>query len=368
MSALKINNSGERSVENLLSSLINEGLKHEVSDIHFEPGRLQGRVRYRIDGLLETFYQYPRDKIKSLVARIKLLTEMDITKHKSRQEGLMQWELKTGKIEFRVSLMPTVRGEKVVLRRLIGENKLLTLDQVGFRETNLNRVNSLIRKNQGLIFLCGPTGSGKTTTLFACLKEIENENINIVTLEDPVEIYLQKINQIQVDTKGGDTFAENLRSVLRQDPDVIMVGEIRDLETARMVVRAALTGHLVLTTIHTLDGLGVITRLREMGIPGYLISETLLGVIAQRLLRKICHECKGEGCNTCRNSGYKGRTALHETIHLDREFKKHILKGADREKLKEIALKKKTKNLYDDGMEKVEMGLTDEKEVRRVLT
>ncbi len=363
----QINKSGERTVENLLASLINEALKLEASDIHFEPGESKGRVRYRIDGLLETAHIYSQEKIASLSARLKLLTGLDITEREKIQEGLLQWPKHNRKVEFRVSLMPTIRGEKIVLRRLIGEKNLLTLDQLGFSSQNLNYLQKLIHRNQGLIFLCGPTGSGKTTTLFACLKELEDDNINIITLEDPVEIYLEKINQIQVQTDGGDNFADNLRSGLRQDPDVIMVGEIRDVETARMAVRAALTGHLVLTTIHTLDALGVILRLKEMGIPEYLIAETLLGVIAQRLLRKICLDCQGKGCLYCRESGYNGRTALQEVILVDDEFKDSIRKGGSRQELINIISQKNFKSLSDDGFDKAKRGLTNEEEVRRVL-
>lgn len=361
------NNTGERSVENLLASLINEALQQEASDIHFEPGELEGRVRFRIDGLLETVYIYSQEKISSLSARLKLLTGLDITERQKIQEGLLQWSAPKEEVEFRVSLMPTVRGEKIVLRRLVGEKNLLKLGQLGFNDENLQCLKELIYKNQGLIFLCGPTGSGKTTTTFACLKEIEDENINIITLEDPVEIYLEKINQIQVKTDAGDLFADKLRAGLRQDPDVIMVGEIRDVQTARMAVRAALTGHLVLTTIHTLDGLGAITRLKEMGIPAYLIAETLLGAIAQRLLRKTCSNCQGKGCHYCRQSGYKGRTALQEVILIDEDLKNPLLNGASRKKLLEICQEKNIKTLFDDGLEKVEKGITDEKEVRRVL-
>ncbi len=361
---------GDQAIANLLKNLVDEGIENKISDIHFEPCETTGRVRYRIDGLLETGYVYAKTKLQSLIARVKLLTGLNITETREIQEGLLRWQdRKSGHIliDFRVSVIPTVRGEKVVLRRLVGENNILPLEELGFSSMNLRSIQRLISSNQGLIFVSGPTGSGKTTTLFACLQGIMDDKLNIITLEDPVEIYLDGVNQIQVNTAAGEKFADKLRAVLRQDPDVIMVGEIRDLETAGMAVRAALTGHLVLTTIHTLDALGVIIRLREMGIPSYLIAETLLGVMAQRLIRKLCRRCQGEGCSDCRQRGYRGRTALQEIIPIDADCRQSILRESSRENLLEELQKSEFASLQEDGSEKVDKNITDMREVRRVL-
>ncbi len=359
------------SVENLLSSLIAEGLKINASDIHFEPGESSGRVRYRVDGLLETGYLYSGVKISGLIARLKLLSDLNITKSDEIQEGLLEWlpdrNSDGNRVEFRISVMPTVRGEKAVLRHMADRSNLFSLNELGFVEENLKMVQNLISKNQGLIFVSGPTGSGKTTTLFACLQKIIGEDLNVITLEDPVEIYLKGVNQIHVNTAAGESFADQMRAVLRQDPDVIMLGEIRDVETAAIAVRAALTGHLVLTTIHTLDAPGVIIRLREMGIPSYLIAETLLGAIAQRLIRRLCSKCLGEGCANCGDRGYLGRTGLQEVLPLNEDLRRTILAGDLREDIRKVLTNRLFRSLRDDGIRKVNLGITDKREVRRVL-
>ncbi|SDL43045.1 GspE/PulE family protein [Halarsenatibacter silvermanii] len=357
-------------VEKLLQSLIKRCIDFDISDIHFEPLDGRGRIRFRRDGLLETVSTLTDDKLQNLISRLKVLSGLDITESRKVQEGVLRWQPSWDRqrdCEFRVSIIPTVRGEKAVLRRLIGEEKLMRLTELGFRKENELLLEKMISSNQGIIFVCGPTGSGKTTTLFACLDRIRREEINIITLEDPVEIYLEGVSQIQVNSEEGGSFAEKLRAGLRQDPDIIMVGEIRDIETARMAVRAALTGHLVLTTIHTFDALGTIIRLREMGIPSYLTAETLLGIVSQRLLRKTCEKCEGEGCEVCFESGFRGRTAIQEVIYIDRIYRQAIMNSHDRKKLENIRENKETCTLLEDGCQKAEAGLVEIEEVERVL-
>lgn len=350
---------------NNLHSLIAEATKDEASDIHLEPTESGGRVRFRIDGLLQTKENQSAEIIKNLIARIKLLAGLDITVHNTIQEGSIpgkEWNTS----EIRISIMPTVRGEKAVLR-LRGERKSYQLHEIGFSSDNLELYKQLIRMKQGLILFTGPTGSGKSTTLLATISYLNQPELNIITLEDPVEIRLPSVNQLYVNTATGAKFAEYLRAVLRQDPDIIMVGEIRDIETAEMAVRAALTGHKVFSTIHTANSVGAIIRLIEMGIPPYLIAANLKGVIAQRLIRIFCQSCFGSGCHNCNHTGYKGRKAIHEVLPITEELKGLIIESSSEAKIKEAARKAGMIFLKEAGAKEVKNNVTSQEELERIL-
>ncbi|MGM0419628.1 MAG: GspE/PulE family protein [Bacillota bacterium] len=356
---------GGGQIINNLHSLIGEANRDEASDIHLEQTESGGRVRFRIDGLLQTKEEQSVEIIKNLIARVKLLAGLDITVHNMIQEGSISGKA-WNTAEIRISIMPTVRGEKAVLR-LRGDKKSYQLHEIGFSPDNFQVYKKLIRVNQGLILFTGPTGSGKSTTLLATISELNQPDLNIITLEDPVEIRLPSVNQLYVNTANGSKFAEYLRAVLRQDPDIIMVGEIRDLETAAMAVRAALTGHQVFSTIHTADSVGAIIRLIEMGIPSYLVGANLKGVIAQRLIRKFCQTCLGQGCSNCNHTGYKGRKAIHEVLPITDEIKKLIIQSSSETEIKKAASKAGVIFLKEAGVIEVKNNVTSQDELERIL-
>ncbi len=381
-------------VVKLVNYILTEAVKKKVSDIHIEQYEKSFRVRYRIDGVLNEFMKLPLKLRSAIISRIKIMSHLNIAERRVPQDGRIK--LKYGKnkeIDFRVSTLPTLFGEKVVLRLLDKSNLNLDLKVLGFEQRELELFQQAISKPYGMILVTGPTGSGKTTTLYSALSELNKIDVNISTAEDPVEYNLEGINQVQIRENVGLTFAAALRSFLRQDPDIILVGEMRDLETAEIGVKAALTGHLVLSTLHTNDAPGTVTRLVDMGVEPFLISSSLLLVVAQRLARKICENCKkeykvdkkvllrygveekdidtfkvykGEGCEICNNTGYKGRVALYEVMGISDDLKELITKGATTQEIKEQANREGMKNLREVGLIKVSQGVTTLEEVSRV--
>ena len=384
----------EGPVVKLVNHILTEAVSKRVSDIHIEPYEKNFRVRYRIDGVLHEYMKLPMKLKNAIVSRVKIMSHLNIAERRVPQDGRIK--LKYGKnkeIDFRVSTLPTLFGEKVVLRLLDKSNLQLDLRKLGFEKRELGAFNEAISKPYGMVLVTGPTGSGKTTTLYSALSELNKEDVNISTAEDPVEYNLEGINQVQIRENIGLTFAAALRAFLRQDPDIILVGEMRDLETAEIGIKAALTGHLVLSTLHTNDAPSTVTRLIDMGVEPFLISSSLLLVVAQRLARKICSNCKeeikidekvllrygvnedeletfkvfkGKGCDTCNFTGYKGRVALYEVMSMSDPLKELITRGATTQEIKEQARKEGMKTLREVGLMKVKAGVTTLEEVSRV--
>ncbi len=378
----------------LVNSVFMQAIEMNASDIHIEPQETGLRVRYRVDGVLREIAHLPKKIRPAVISRIKIMSEMDIAEKRVPQDGRIP--LRAGRRDFdlRVSTLPTTYGEKVV-SRLLDKSGMQNyrIEQLGFHPENLKKFRSALRNAYGMLLITGPTGSGKTTTLYAALNQINTIERNIVTVEDPVEYMLVGINQTQVNVKAGMTFAAGLRSILRQDPDVIMVGEIRDGETADIAMRAAITGHLVLSTLHTNDAAGAVGRLVDMGVEPFMVSASLLGIVAQRLVRRICTECKeayelplhaperqfmglestapvmlhrGTGCGRCGNSGYKGRVAVHEVLMVNPAIRPLISGNKPADKIKQKAVELGMITLKADGVYKVLEGLTTVDEVMRV--
>ncbi|RCW61204.1 GspE/PulE family protein [Halanaerobium sp. ST460_2HS_T2] len=371
----------------LTNLIITQAIQKQASDIHIEPLKNTLRVRYRVDGILHEELTVPKHSQAALISRLKIIADLDITKRRIPQDGRVQMTFKSMQIDMRVSTLPTIYGEKVVIRLLNRDDSLLDINKLGFRSDNRERFNRLIKKPYGILLATGPTGSGKSTTLFAALSEINSPTKNIVTIEDPVEYQLDGVNQVQANTSTGLTFAKTLRSILRQDPDIVMVGEIRDEETAEIAIRAALTGHLVLSTLHTNDASSAITRLLDMGLPDYLVASTVIGVVAQRLVRKLCPDCKeayqpgveerkflgdpnveklwrpsSDTCKKC-TDGYKGRIAIHEVLEINDDMEEMIAEGANELEIKKYARENNMKSLLDDGKQKLKEGITSYQEV-----
>lgn len=387
----------EAPIIKLSYGLIEEAYNKGASDIHIEPFEKEVRVRYRIDGILRTVRKLPTAIKDSLVARYKIMAKLDISEKRLPQDGRIRVNIAGKKVDLRMSTVPTVYGEKIVMRLQDSGSYLnVKLENLGFEEDDLVIVRKGIYSPWGMVLVTGPTGSGKTTTLYSALMERNKEDVNISTAEDPVEVSIPGINQVQVKEQIGLTFASVLRAFLRQDPDIILVGEIRDGETAEIAIKAALTGHLVFSTLHTNDAPSSITRLIDIGVDKFLVSTAVNLIIAQRLIRKLCNECKmpidydkhalkgfglsdedietgtffkhnPEGCPKCNHTGYKGRTAVHEILWLDDEIKKAINQGATSDQIKEIAIKKGMRTLYQDGLIKFKKGITDIAEIERVL-
>lgn len=374
----------------LVNELILQAIKEGASDIHLEPQKRELDVRYRIDGILHKISTVPKNLQLPVTSRIKIMADMDITEKRMPQDGRIDIKLGERDIDLRVSTFPTISGEKTVLRVLDKSAFSVDLAGVGLSSDGLRQFRQLIKRPGGLILICGPTGSGKTTTLYALLNALNSPEKNIVTLEDPVEYEVGQINQGQINPKAGLTFASGLRTILRQDPDIIMVGEVRDLETAELAIRAALTGHLVLSTLHTMDAAGTLTRLTDMGIEPFLIASSISAVLAQRLVRKICSKCKeaydpspelldqmgwsakkdlklykGKGCKECRHTGFKGRTGLFELLTLNEEIRNLIISKASADVIKKAAAKAGSKSLREDGLDKVLTGITTLDEILR---
>ncbi|MBO8128745.1 MAG: Flp pilus assembly complex ATPase component TadA [Peptococcaceae bacterium] len=383
----------EGPVVRLAHSLITQAIQEQASDIHIEPEQEHVRVRYRIDGTLREIMKLPRKFQSPLTSRIKIMAEMNIAEKRLPQDGRIQIKYRERDIDLRVSSMPTVFGEKIVIRLLDKSRVPLSLGELGFSSRNLERFNKIIRQPYGMVLITGPTGSGKTTTLYAVLRELSNPEVNTVTIEDPVEYLLDGISQIQVNPVVGLTFARGLRSILRQDPDIIMVGEIRDRETAEIAVQAANTGHLVLSTLHTNDAAGALTRLTDMGVEPFLVASSVLGVVAQRLVRVICSRCRetvqlspgtpehyfmgldpekpitafcGKGCRFCNYTGFKGRTAISEVLPLSARIRQLVNEKASSDRIRRQAIDEGMISMHRDGVQKVLEGITTVQELMRV--
>ena len=381
---------GQSPVVKLVNYLLYNAVRENASDIHIEPGDKKLRIRYRVDGKLYEKIRPPYQMHPAIVSRIKIMAELDIAQRRLPQDGGIHVMVEGRPIDLRVSVMPGTFGEKVVVRVIDPQKILCNLEALGFTYDNLQRFRQVIQTPNGVVLVTGPTGSGKNTTLYAALAEISNEEVNICTVEDPVECNMSGINQFQVNTSVGFAFSTALRSLLRQDPDIIMVGEIRDDATASIAVQAALTGHLVLSTLHTNDAPGAVTRLLDLGVAPYLLSASLKGVLAQRLVRRICSNCKtqydppasirriveaedadittyyrGVGCKKCRNTGYAGRIAIHELLVPDDEILEMINERISAKKLRAKAMEKGMRPLYHDGIEKVKAGIVSIEEILR---
>ncbi len=377
----------------MVDLVIKNAIKKGASDVHIEAQENQVRVRNRIDGVLQDSIKLPKWTQPIIISRIKVLGGMDIAEKRLPQDGRIKVRAKNISVDLRVSTLPTYYGEKAVIRILNKEASFLTLNDLGFSKKNLEIVKGFTKQPMGMVLITGPTGSGKTSTLYGCLKAILSEEVNIITVEDPVEYELAGINQVQINEKVGLTFPFVLRSILRQDPNVIMVGEIRDLDTAEIALQASLTGHLVLSTLHTYDAPSAVTRLLDIGMPPYLISSSVVGVVAQRLIRKICPECKeeyvpspdqlarlgfetqelpfkffhGVGCSQCGNLGLKGRTSIEEVMIIGRQIRELIQAGASTDLIREAARASGMTTLGRSGLKKIEMGITTIDEVLKAV-
>lgn len=376
---------------NLVNYLIMQALRLSASDIHVEPGRRHTVVRFRVDGQLREVLRPRRDFHTAIVSRIKVIARMDIAEHRLPQDGRVHVVVEGREVDLRVSVLPTVLGEKVVIRVLDRQRLTFDLDRLGFPDEMLRTFKQLLAKPHGLLLVTGPTGSGKTTTLYSAVELIKSVHRNIVTVEDPVEYQLELVNQVPVDEAVGLTFPVALRSILRQDPDVIMVGEIRDPETANVAVQSALTGHLVLSTLHTNDSAGAVTRLLDMGVAPYKVSAALVGIVAQRLVRKLCPECKtthyphsdllkaihyegdhrrsfvrGQGCAQCYDTGFQGRTGVYELLACDPELRQLIVEETTISGIREWRRQRRARTLFDEAIRLAEAGLTSLDEAMRV--
>lgn len=350
----------------VVNLLLRQALQERASDIHVEPFEREVRVRFRIDGLLQEASTIPKRLQAAVASRIKIMAELNIAERRLPQDGRIRLKIAGRDVDVRVSTVPTVHGESLVLRLLDQSAVPLGLPELGMTPETLERWSQVIDRPHGILLVTGPTGSGKTTTLYAALRRIAAAWRKVITIEDPVEYELPGVNQIPVRPRIGLTFASGLRSILRQDPDVILVGEIRDVETAQIAIQAALTGHLVLSTLHTNDAASGITRLIDMGVDPYLIASTVEGILAQRLVRRVCRQCAGTGCAQCRGTGYFGRLGLFELLPVTDDMRPLVLARAPSRQIKEKARSQGMQTLREDGLKKAEAGLTTLEEVLRV--
>lgn len=378
-------------VVKLVDTIIQNSIRMGASDIHVEPFESEVRVRARVDGSLQNMLTIPKQSQNTLITRIKILANLNIAEKRIPQDGRILTKIDGKAVDLRVSILPTVNGEKVVIRILSKDSALMNKESLGMRKDDMAKLEKILQNPFGIILVTGPTGSGKSTTLYAVLNELNTMDKNIITVEDPVEFMVDGINQVNVNAKAGLTFASGLRSILRQDPDIIMVGEIRDGETAEIAIRAAITGHVVLSTLHTNDAPSSVARLVDMGIEPYLISTSVTGIIAQRLVRKVCSKCakkyyatdyekrilgrdvdekivltKGEGCPHCNGTGYKGRIGIYEILPIERNVRDAITQGKNSDVLKDIAIRDGMKTLRMACMEHVYDGITTVDELLRV--
>jgi general secretion pathway protein E len=387
-----IDMASEAPIIRLVNRLILNAVEMRASDIHFEPFEHEFSVRYRIDGVLHEIETPPKRLQAAILSRVKIMSKLDISERRLPQDGRVKLRIADREIDFRVSTVPTLYGESLVMRILDRENLILDLEKLGFPQGLVEEYSDMIRQPYGMVLVTGPTGSGKTSTLYTTLAKIVSSENKIITLEDPVEYQLKGVNQIQVNPKIGLTFAHGLRAIVRQDPDIILVGEIRDHETAEIAVQSALTGHLLFSTLHTNDSAGAITRLLDMGVENFLLGSTLLGVLAQRLVRVICSHCKtlvdpgsklikamnlspgetedvrfyeGEGCSECHNTGFKGRIGIFEYLSVDNEIRKEVMANSDADRIKRTAIENGLVTLRQDGWGKVKEGVTTIREVLR---
>ncbi|NBD25349.1 GspE/PulE family protein [Paenibacillus glycinis] len=377
-------------VVRLVNQMIQQAVQLQVSDIHVDPGEANVAIRYRLDGVLRTERVIPKQMQGFITARLKIMAKLNIAERRLPQDGRLKMQVDYKTVDIRVSSLPTIHGEKIVLRILDLSVGVKAIDQLGFSPRNHRVFKSMIEVPYGIVLITGPTGSGKTTTLYSALQHLNKEDTNIVTVEDPVEYQLEGVNQVHVNPQIGLTFAAGLRSILRQDPNIIMVGEIRDSETAEIAIRASLTGHLVLSTLHTNDSVSSITRFRDMGVAPYLIASSLVGVVAQRLVRRVCNDCrtsyapteqeaiylrshgihadklyKGTGCGTCNQTGYRGRVAIHEVLAVDDRIRQLIGMESTIQDLRRAAAETGLVQLMDDGLDKAVKGITSLQEVLR---
>ncbi len=385
----------EAPIVKLVNVIITEAARSRAADIHIEPQEGDIRIRYRIDGVLHEVMRSPKRVQTGMVARIKILANMDIAEKRLPQDGRFSLMVDGKPIDFRVATLPTVYGEKVVLRLLEKESILMQLEDLGFLPESLKKFKKSLNKPYGAIFVTGPTGCGKTTTLYAGLNLLNKDEKNLITVEDPVEYRLPGVNQVQVNPKAGLTFASALRSILRNDPDIVMIGEIRDQETALIAIESALTGHLVLSTLHTNDAPSAITRLTEMGIEPFLTSSAIDSVVAQRLARKLCDQCKeaytpsleslqrvkfplgegeslptlyrAKGCDACNGTGYRGRVGIFEVMEMSETIERLTVERASTDEIKKVAIAEGMLTLREEGMEKVKQGITSIEEIMRVI-
>jgi len=382
----------EAPIVRVVNSVIGQAVQKRASDIHIEPHEETVRIRMRIDGLLRDYMNLPRDSHPSLISRIKIMAGMDIAEKRIPQDGRIRVHILTKEVDLRISTLPTIFGEKAVLRILDKGQLMLSLDELGFSPAAGKRFKEMISSTYGMVLVTGPTGSGKTTTLYTTLNAISTPDLNIIAVEDPVEYVLGGINQVQVNMKSGLSFAAGLRSILRQDPDVVMVGEIRDGETASIAIRAATTGHLVFSTLHTNDAPGALTRLIDMGAEPFLVASSVVGVVAQRLVRRICGRCRttyqldsedparlylgvgqnetvelyrGEGCGYCDHTGFRGRLSIHEVLPLSPKLRSLVAREGQ-DQLRQTAIAEGMATLKEDGIDKAFKGLTTIQEVMRV--
>lgn len=391
--ATELQTADDAPVISIVNSLITQAIKERASDIHVEPQDKHVRVRFRVDGVLREVITFPKHTHAAIISRIKIMSEMDIAEKRLPQDGRIKIQEQGREIDIRVSTLPTILGEKAVMRILDKKAVILDIKGLGFSADNLMRYRRLFSQSYGMVLVTGPTGSGKTTTLYSTLTEVNAPGKNIITVEDPVEYRLDGINQVQVNHKAGLTFANGLRSILRQDPNIVMVGEIRDVETADIAIRAALTGHLVFSTLHTNDAPGAVTRLIDMGIEPFLVSSSVLGVVAQRLVRVICPDCKqtfnpeadsperlflgaspeqelrlfrGAGCHRCGHTGYRGRMSIHEVMTVSTTIRELVNKRASSDELAAAARSEGMRTMREDGILKAQEGLTSIEEIMRV--
>ncbi|HMK50359.1 MAG TPA: type II secretion system ATPase GspE [Thermodesulfovibrionales bacterium] len=382
----------EAPIIRLVNMLITRAVESRASDIHIEPFEDELKVRYRIDGVLHDIESTPKRLQAAVVSRIKIMAKLNIAERRLPQDGRIRLKVGESELDLRVSTIPVLYGESVVMRLLRKEGIVIDLNLLGFPLETLNSLDQLINKPNGIILVTGPTGSGKTTTLYGALDKINSPDKKIITVEDPVEYQLKGVNQIQVKPQIGLNFASTLRHIVRQDPDIIMIGEIRDLDTAEIAIQSALTGHLVFSTLHTNDAPSAITRLLDMGVENFLLSSTIRGILAQRLIRVICPDCKepdpsaadreelkllgieesvqlyrGKGCETCAFTGYYGRSGIFELLVVDDEIRKLILKSADSNQLRAAAKQNGMKTLLEDGAEKIRAGVSTLSEILRVI-
>jgi type IV pilus assembly protein PilB len=389
----------EAPIAKLVDTIIKQAISEKASDIHIEPEETLLKVRFRVDGILKDVMNPPKSLESAIISRLKILSNLDITETRKPQDGRITFNVKDRDIDFRVSTVRTISGEKMVLRVLDKSGAFVSLERIGLTENDFQMLTAMISSASGILIVCGPTGSGKTSSLYSCLSKINSPEKNIITIEDPVEFNLAGINQIPVNHKIGVDFVTGLSAIVRQDPDIIMIGEIRDIKTADIAIQAALTGHMVFSTLHTRDAAGTITRLINMGVQPFLITSSVIGIIGQRLVRTICPNCKktadpsiytgykqtqlvktlegmvegklkihmGEGCKFCDESGYKGRTGIFEVMGLNEEVRSLILDKSSTEVIQKAATKSGMTTMKDDGLQKVLSGITTVEEIARVI-
>ncbi len=357
---------GDAPIIRMLNALLTQAARDGASDIHIEPFERHSSVRFRVDGTLREVVQPNRALHAALISRLKIMAQLDISERRLPQDGRISLRIGTRAMDVRVSTLPSAHGERAVLRLLDKSQGALNLEAVGMQGDILQRMEDLIAQPHGIILVTGPTGSGKTTTLYAALSRLDAGSSNIMTVEDPIEYELAGVGQTQVNAKIDLTFAKALRAILRQDPDVIMIGEIRDFETAHIAIQASLTGHLVLATLHTNDAASAVTRLIDMGVEPFLLSSSLLGVLAQRLVRKLCPHCQGKGCAECSQTGYQGRTGIFELLVTDDRQRALIHQRASDAELRQAALNAGMVLMRDDGARLVQSGVTSPEELLRV--